>query len=87
MDSVPPKDVKNVWARMRFFKQYGLPLDPFDPEQTKPRDIPNVYVDGMTRDSKSEMIISLFLDLLKVAYYYNTELSTSNQAIANPISS
>lgn len=51
-DSVPPKDVKNVRARIRFFKQYGLPLDPFDPEQTKPRDIPSVYVDGTTRDSK-----------------------------------
>ena len=38
----------------------------------------------MTRDSNSEMILSLFLDLLQIAYYYNTELSTSNQGYRKP---
>ena len=72
--SVPCEERQGVRSRVRFFTQYGLPRDPFDPEQMKPRNEPNVYLDGTTRDSKSEIIISLLLELLKITYYYNTEL-------------
>ena len=64
--SVPCEEIQDVRARVRFFTQFGLPRDPFDPEQVKPRNEPNVYLDGTTRDSKSEIIISLLLELLKI---------------------
>ena len=50
----------------------------------KPRDEPNVYLDGTTRDSKSEIIISLLLELLKITYYYNTELQTRDRKYRKP---
>ena len=82
--SVPCEEIQDVRARVRFFTQFGLPRDPFDPEQVKPRNEPNVYLDGTTRDSKSEIIISLLLEFLKITYYYNTELQTRDGSYRKP---
>ena len=82
--SVPHDEQHSVRARIRFFMQYGLPRDPFDPKQMKPCDEPNVYLDGTTRDSKREMILSLLLELLKTTYYYNIELQTRDGSYRKP---